>query len=376
MKMTNKINQFFVLGFTLLLLSNLFFITGQASVGLVRKENEFAKNSKNGWFVYSLNPGDTINDTAILTNITGTDINVDILGRDAEITSDGVYTVIDNSLENKSSGSWIKLDSNVITVPASKTIEVPFKVIVPLGTPSGEYGTGLTILPKDSGIVQGGGNVSIKTRNAVRMYVTVKGDLKLDSAVGGLDIIEPSDENYNSERNRRGYIGRDNIVAKFTAKNTGNVYSNLEADYILTLPDGEKLEGKMNSLIAPGVGDRSFYIRTDKPFAVGQIELEIRYKISPLNEINSGQTVNANVEGVLKDSVNITQEVFDNFGFSRKKAVEELAEEEKKGGIRTVVFKEESSTLSNRDRILIGLAVFLLLVIILFQVYNIIKRKK
>ncbi|NJL96893.1 DUF916 domain-containing protein [Candidatus Gracilibacteria bacterium] len=260
----------------------------KADVGIIRQDNQYKKNSKNGWFVYQMKAGEEIEDVAVLTNSTNSDQNVEIYGRDAEITSDGIYTVVSNKLQNKDAGNWVKFEKNIINVPAATTIEVPFKVQVPEGTVSGEYGAGVAVLSIDDN-KDGGANVVVKTRNAVRMYITVVGDLKLDSEVKDLNIIDPTDEDYASERNTRGYIGCDNIVAKYTAKNVGNVYSNLNGKYKITFPDKQVKEGEVNSLLAPGYGERTFYVRSDLLFQAGEIKLEFNFQTGVLNEINEGK---------------------------------------------------------------------------------------
>jgi hypothetical protein len=324
-------------------------------------------------FVFNLNAGESVQDAARVTNNTNQPVNVEVLGRDGEITSDGQLTVVSNSLENQQSGKWISLDQTKYTVKANDNIKVPFKVSVPADTKSGEYYAGLSVIELGDANNTTSGNVTVKTRLAVKVFITVKGDLKANTDVKNLNIIDPKDTDYNIERAKYGKIGRDNMFIRSEAENTGNIFLKLNSKYKVTLPDGTVKEFTKDQDLAPGIGSKKFYLETALPFQVGKTKVELTYEAKPTNTVKDGNNLKTEtVKGTLTDELNLSQADYDNFVQSRAAQIQTATQDNaKKEPIEVKVVQE-----SNTNKLLLGAVIVLLVGIVGMQIYSIIKKNK
>jgi hypothetical protein len=337
--------------------------------------NSDKSNSDTLRFKYTVNAGDIKQDDAKVSNPTNLPINVEVLGRDGEITSDGAFTVISNSLENQKAGKWIQLDQTKYNVPGSTAIKVPFKVVVPADTTPGEYYAGLSVIETGDANAQSSGNVTVKTRVAVKMFITVRGDLQANTDVKSLNIIDPSDSDFNIERAKYGAIGRENMFVRYEAENIGNLFLRLGTKYKVTLPDGSVSEGESNQDIAPNFGSRKFYIETKQAFKAGKTKVELSYEAKPINTPeNPGEVKNGILKGTLTDELNITQDQIDKFAQSRVETNKNADDIAKNGPRDPVVIREQVK--NNTTYILIGVIIALLAGIIALQVYNSMKKNK
>jgi hypothetical protein len=324
-------------------------------------------------FVYTLNAGETKEDNARISNDSNNEEKVEVMSRDGEITSDGALAIISNSLQNTQAGKWIQLDQKDYTIPAKNNVKVPFKISVPAGTPSGEYYAGLSVMEVGSGgTAQGGGNVAVKTRVAVKVFILVKGSLEANTKVDSLNIIDPKDSDFNVERAKWGKLGKDNMYLSYKAENTGNIFLRLVSKYKITLPDGSVSEGETSQDLPPKTGARKFYIDTDKkPYKAGTTKVELKYEAKPVNKIE-GDVKNGTLSGTLNDELNMSQDEVDKFAQSRA-AVNQEAEDVQKNGPRSPIIVRETSQ-NTLAYILGGVVIVLLLGIIAMQIMN--SRKK
>lgn len=366
-----------LLGFGLLFIFGLFSLTSVsalASVNILPAGANPSDPEDRGWFLYRLEAGQTVEDRVLLTNSSNRDITVELKGRDAEITAEGAFTVISSQLANQQAGRWIEFSSEQYTVPAAQSIEVPFQVSVPATTPSGEYGAGLAVQEIGSGGDRQAGNVTIKTRNAVRMYVTVGSELTISGEANGLNIIDPEDENFALERRTRSTLGRENLMVQFRARNTGNVFGTLRGEYEVRFPSGEVYSGTLNRDLAADNLAKVFYLDTKLPYEVGTTTATITYEITPLNATEV--SAEGELSGTLQDEVTLTQEQIENFAPARSPIVVTDASEASSGAITAAPVPAPAET-EERDptRLLITIAVGLLAAILVLQVVNLVRKK-
>jgi hypothetical protein len=337
--------------------------------------NADKNNSDTLRFKYTVNAGETKQDDAKVSNPTNQPINVEVLGRDGEITSDGAFTVISNSLENQKAGKWIQLDQTKYNVPGTTATKVPFKVVVPGDATPGEYYAGLSVIETGDANAQSSGNVTVKTRVAVKMFITVRGDLQANTDVKSLNIIDPSDSDFNIERAKYGAIGRENMYVRYEAENTGNLFLRLATKYKVTLPDGSVSEGESNQDIAPKLGSRKFYIETKQAFKAGKTKVELNFEAKPINTPeNPGEVKNGTLKGTLTDELNITQDQIDKFAQSRVETNKNADDAAKNGPRDPITVREPAN--NTTTYILIGIIIALLTAIIGLQVYNSMKKNK
>ena len=361
---------------TVALLTFLFALTLplHASVNILPVGTNPNDPNDKGWFLRAVEAGESFEDAVVLTNSSNEDLLVELKGRDAEITSEGAFTVISSQLQNQKAGRWIEFQAEEYTVPAASSITVPFTVSVPPDTPSGEYGAGLAVQRLGSGGDRQAGNVTIKTRSAVRMYVTVGKDLTLIGDVKNLNIIDPEDENFALERRKRSTLGRENLIVQFLAQNTGNVYGSLRGDYEVRFPSGEIYTGELNRDLATNVPAKDFYIDTKLPYEVGTTTATLNYEITPLN---ASEVAGENLTGTLTDEVTLTQEQIDSFAPARSR-IEVFDAPADSGSIAPApaVTQEEPEEKQDYTQILITVAVVLLAAILVLQIVNLVRKKK
>lgn len=324
-------------------------------------------------FVFNIKAGESVDDAARVTNNTNQPVNVEVLGRDGEITSDGQLTVTSNSLDNQKSGKWIQLDQTKYTVAASSNIKVPFKVTVPSNTPSGEYYAGLSVIELGDTNDTTSGNVTVKTRLAVKVFITVQGDLNAKTNVKTLNIIDPKDTDYNIERAKYGKIGKDDMFVNYEAENTGNIFLKLNTKYKVTLPGGTVKEFSNDQDLSPNNGSKKYYLETGIPFQVGKIKVEMTYDAKPTNSIKSGSTLKSeNVTGTLVDEIDITQADLDNFAQSRATQIQANTQTPVKNEPVEVKITQESPM----NKLFLGTIIILLMGIIIIQLYTFVKKNK
>lgn len=115
------------------------------------------------------------------------------------------------SSKNKTGLSqWLSFQNKEIIIPARSYAEVPFSIIIPLGTPAGSYFAAVTVSENPSEIVATNG-ATIQAETASLIFLTVTGETELAGAL--LDFqLEPIDTNQ--------ILGS----YQFRIQNQGNVY--------------------------------------------------------------------------------------------------------------------------------------------------------
>jgi hypothetical protein len=167
-------------------------------------------------FIYELKTGESKTDAVFLMNNTSKDETISLYTVDGILTNTGAYSC-KQAVESKDDvGSWVTLDETQVTLPANSTKQVPFTTTVPAGIDVGEH-NGCLVFQSDTdeGDVQG--NVRVRTRQAVRIAVTIPGDLKKEVAIKSFTV------------------GKLDQYQQFllTARNTGNVSADIDARVVL-----------------------------------------------------------------------------------------------------------------------------------------------
>lgn len=135
-----------------------------------------------GWFVYTVDPGQVIEDEAKIINNDEAPMVINIDVEDAGSLSDGGFAL--SGKENSTEiGVWTQLESNEVTVPANGSVNVKFKITVPQDAGVGEHAGGIVVWRSDKKpdatvAVGGGGKVNVISRVGARIYLTVRGDVK------------------------------------------------------------------------------------------------------------------------------------------------------------------------------------------------------
>jgi len=170
---------------------------------------------RGGWFLYEVDPGEIINDEAIITNTKNTPVFVKLEGIDAFLTIDGAFALVGDETENKDIGTWIKLTETDFELAPNMSKIIPFTITVPKNAEVGDHIGGLAV-HETSGSPErvyqyGGTKIGIHTRVGARIYLTVSGKIIRD-----LNI------------KKRAFFGKaDKMMFRFTFENKGNIRANL-----------------------------------------------------------------------------------------------------------------------------------------------------
>ena len=129
-------------------------------------------------FIYTLEPGESKKDSIFLSNGSDEDQTVEIYPVDGVLTNMGSYTCEQKVEERQMVGAWIKLDKNEVTIPARGDTTIGFTVTVPQRVDVGEHNGCIAVQRVDDEAQSvSGGAIQLKTRQAVRMAVTIPGDI-------------------------------------------------------------------------------------------------------------------------------------------------------------------------------------------------------
>lgn len=167
-------------------------------------------------FIYELKTGEAKTDAVFLMNNTSKDETISLYAVDGILTNTGAYSC-KQAIESKDDvGSWVKLDETQVTLPANSTKQVSFTTTVPDGIDVGEH-NGCLVFQSDTdeGDVQG--NVRVRTRQAIRLVVTIPGDLKKEVGIKSFSVSKL--DQYQQ--------------FLLTAANKGNVSADIDARVVL-----------------------------------------------------------------------------------------------------------------------------------------------
>lgn len=182
-------------------------------------------------FIYNLKPGESKKDSIFLSNGSDEDQTVEIYPVDGVLTNMGSYTCEQKVEERQMVGAWVKLDKNEVTIPARGDTTIGFTVTVPQRVDVGEHNGCIAIQRidgDDDDQIAGGGAIQLKTRQAVRMAVTIPGDIHRKVGIDSFQRIKTENlPQFDINLINSGNVSADvdiNIETKDMFGNT--VYSN------------------------------------------------------------------------------------------------------------------------------------------------------
>jgi hypothetical protein len=116
--------------------------------------------------------GRAVADAVLVRSTLREDVEVLLYGADAVPARGGGFGFDGRGEPAEQVGAWLRLDQPSVVVPAGGSVEVPFTVTVPPGTPGGEYVGAVVAEPADQAVGSGVGTV---TRFAMSVYLRVPG---------------------------------------------------------------------------------------------------------------------------------------------------------------------------------------------------------
>jgi len=163
-------------------------------------------------------PGQTVTDTAVLTNYSNNELNFNVYGSDAYNTVKlGAFTLEPPGAPKLGVGKWITEPVNIVNLPARTSDEFRFTVTVPINAAPGDHAGGVVALNLASPTGGSGTNLAIQRGEGIAVYVRVPG--ALHPGVAAADI------GATTSTPALGF-GSGSAKAHYDVLNTGNVVLN------------------------------------------------------------------------------------------------------------------------------------------------------
>jgi len=141
-----------------------------AGIGISPKPT--ASEPTRSWFVYTLQSGESREDSVILNNHSDKPITLMVEGLDAINTTSGGFTLVNDVTKNQDLGNWVTLETNTVQLNPEQSKEVKFKITVPEGASVGDHSGAIAVYEKPVGNAS---SMGLKIRVGARIYVTVPG---------------------------------------------------------------------------------------------------------------------------------------------------------------------------------------------------------
>lgn len=145
-------------------------------------------------FVHEGTPGTVIEDGIVVINNSPTPKTLFVYATDIATEADGEFSC-EQLLDTRNDvGTWVEMEKSEVTL-ASKTSEtVNFKINIPATASVGENNGCIAVQEKKESAE--GSGVTISTRTALRLVVTVPGDIKREVKIAGYKITLNDNDNY------------------------------------------------------------------------------------------------------------------------------------------------------------------------------------
>jgi len=190
-----------------------------------REDNKRTKNI----FIHTIKPGDEVDDGVRVFNYTKEQRTVEVKAVDSILSSDGSFSCRQSVEKKKDVGAWTTLETEKVVIKPESNVIVPFTVAVPTNATNGEHGGCITIQDTKNFASTTGGGVQLGFRSAIRMAITVTGDLVKKLTIERIDIHR---------------IDNGNYTVSPVAKNDGNVSLDVTARAQLRSVFGQKTDIK------------------------------------------------------------------------------------------------------------------------------------
>ena len=143
-------------------------------------------------FVKTIKPGDVVSDEVQVMNGTAQAQNILVYATDSVVSSGGAFACAQASDVIKGAGSWIKLASSAVDVPANGSVRVPFTITVPNNAEAGEQDACIVLQQKKDTTIQSG--IGLNFRTGIRVAILVPGNIVKTITPAGLSVEQKSDK--------------------------------------------------------------------------------------------------------------------------------------------------------------------------------------
>ncbi len=176
-------------------------------------------------FIMTLDRGQSDTDTILVANNTDQRQTIELYAVDGVVSNSGAYSCRQQSEALTGLGSWTSIAKDQVVLEPGQREEVDFTVTLPDNADVGEH-NGCIVFQTPESEDASSGSVRVRTRQAVRLVVTVPGELHRDIAISSFDI---------------GRSSNDKPLYGLTLQNKGNVSADIDAKIIISSPWGNEI---------------------------------------------------------------------------------------------------------------------------------------
>jgi len=164
-------------------------------------------------FIHAIKQGETVDDKVLVANRSDKERTIIVYAVDAIPTNTGSFSCKQRAEKLEDAGAWIKLARNEVTLGPGKSDIIDFTITAPAKADVGEHNACIAFESKeDEGEVTG--NLRIRTRSAVRVALTIPGELHREVGIDSYKVSQDSSHQRYT----------------LTLKNVGNVSADTKAD--------------------------------------------------------------------------------------------------------------------------------------------------
>lgn len=204
------------------------------------------------YFDYTLEPGASISDAAVVLNDAAQPLTLRLYAGDAATATNGGTTFAGPTEVRSGTRSWLASSVTSVDVPARGRVAVPFTVRVPADATAGDHIAGWVVEAPPSQIAGAGVNAQIVQRAGVAVVVTIPGPKSQKLAIGTACLNQESGSNY----------------LQWPMANEGNAITRATGTLTLKAATGQELFSRPVEIGAVLPGDTST-LRLDSPAAIG-----------------------------------------------------------------------------------------------------------
>lgn len=139
-------------------------------------------------FIYELEPGHHVTDGVQVFNSTQQVQEVSVYAVDSVLSSDGAFACAQQVEAKKDVGAWILLEQNAVSLAPNSSLVVPFTVTVPENAGVGEHDGCIAIQSANDTSAASSGGVALSFRSAIRVAITVPGQIKKQLTLAGITL--------------------------------------------------------------------------------------------------------------------------------------------------------------------------------------------
>ncbi len=167
-------------------------------------------------FIYTLDHLATKNDEILMSNSADVDKSVDLYTVDGIVTNTGAFTCKQRSEDRKGAAGWIQLASSTVRLAPNQKEKVGFTITIPADADVGEHNACIVFQPSDDN-GEASGNIRLRTRQALRVAITIPGELKRDISIASFGVTDESSKH----------------IVSLGLHNDGNVSADVNAQVVI-----------------------------------------------------------------------------------------------------------------------------------------------